>query len=1368
MTSKTPSKILLPSTITEDTFTGERFIPSVTGEIAWEHLHRYACALEICAGKEVLDIASGEGYGSYMISQVAKRVVGVDISSEAIQSAKLRYQSSNLSFVEGGCENIPLPDASVDVIVSFETIEHINDHKIFLKEALRVLRPEGTLLISSPEREIYNEQRNQIKNDFHKSEMSLDEFSNFLKEHFKNVSFARQGTLLASAIVPLPDSRAEPLSVFRDADGSLINDGMTTRAPYVIALCSNREIGEVIRPSIFDPGLSPTILSALKGGIEERDLKIQTLSRSFEAAQISDADERSRSLASELLKNQKINESLLLKIVALNTTAKSQAALLAASAAVSEGLKNTVEEQKLALGALRNAQLVPQPSALSYKKPTSLREQIKSFFNLLDGPLYAQPAKKKNNFFFFAVKAVIQLVYFGALGSLPKRIRLHTAADEVAQSGLFDRNFYLRENPEVKNTGADPILHYLTIGWRKGRNPHPLFNTGFYLGAFPDLRVSTIAPLVHYIRWGASERRTPHPLFDPEYYLSQFPRSDAAAADSPLRHYIEHGAVNSFNPHPLFDTKFYREQFKGDIGEMGVPLIHYLAGDPHASTMPNPLFDPEYYLAQYKDVAASKVNPLLHFALYGGKERRSTSVFFSSEIYVKNYLDLPEVSNPLAHFLRYGVFENRVPIDFDMGFFLEWCPEAARCSEGSFLYYVKNFALGGRSTLDNAQIIKGVQRIEQALHSSSLLCAPSDKEPVVSIIIPVFNQLKFTLRCLASLLESKPRVRFEVIVVNDCSTDSSELALSSLEKIRLITQETNSGFIASCNRGAEEARGKYLLFLNNDTHVLPGWLDELYETLLTYPLAGLVGSQLIYPDGVLQEAGGIIWKDGSAWNYGRGKDRNCPEYSYARSVDFCSGASILISRGLFMELGMFDAHYAPAYCEDADLALKVRKKGLRVIYQPFSRVVHFEGVSSGRDTTKGIKSYQVTNLKKLYERWKDTLKHHRPQGESVSLERDRGIEKRIFFADACTPTPDQDAGSVVADSWLSILISLGYQVTFVPQDNLLHIPRYTERLQRKGVYCLYTPYVTSIDEFLHAEGKNYDATIVLRHAVAAEVYEAFERYSPEIKSIFLPIDLHYIREKRRAELEGSTEGVIAALQTKHAELQVVAKSDITCVHSSFEKKEILSNLASAQVHVSPIITDVIGRARGFLDRKDICFMGGYRHTPNVDAVLFFIKEVLPLVHRELPDLKFKVVGNGVPSEILALASPQVEILGFVKDLTPLLNSIRLTVAPLRYGAGVKGKVGTSMSYGVPAVCTPMAVEGMDLVHEQEVLIGSTAEELASLVVRAYQDEKLWYHLSDSSMNRVEREYSTRANTEQIKIWLNSLHPAIHHAISVNS
>lgn len=246
---------------------------------------------------------------------------------------------------------------------------------------------------------------------------------------------------------------------------------------------------------------------------------------------------------------------------------------------------------------------------------------------------------------------------------------------------------------------------------------------------------------------------------------------------------------------------------------------------------------------------------------------------------------------------------------------------------------------------------------------------PVSTAPHVSVVIPVHGKLAWTLACLRSIARTGADTPFEVIVVDDASPDASADTLRKIEGLRLLRNAENLGFIGSCNAGAAKARGACLLFLNNDTQVTPGWLDTLHECLLHEPDCGIVGSRLVYPDGRLQEAGGIVYADATCWNTGRFEDRNDPRYRYRREVDYVTGAALMIRRRLFKSIGGFDARYAPAYYEDADLAFSVRATGQRIMYEPGSLIVHMEGTTAGTDVFAGVKKQQQVNQQRFARIW---------------------------------------------------------------------------------------------------------------------------------------------------------------------------------------------------------------------------------------------------------------------------------------------------------------------------------------------------------------------------------------------------------------
>jgi GT2 family glycosyltransferase/glycosyltransferase involved in cell wall biosynthesis len=955
----------------------------------------------------------------------------------------------------------------------------------------------------------------------------------------------------------------------------------------------------------------------------------------------------------------------------------------------------------------------------------------------------------------------------------------------LSPTALFDVQWYVSQNPDVDlPNGIAAFHHFLTIGGPEGRAPSPLFDTERYLISRPNLRGTGVNLLTHFVEVGAKEGVSPHWLFDTGWYLATNPDCTQGGRD-PLSHFLISGAKDGANPHPLFCTDWYWSQADSSTDGEKNPLLHYLTVGAKLGLSPHPCFDVAWYTSVYTEVAIEKHNPLEHYILSGAARGYFPNPHFDSAWYVgRNPIAGTPGYNPLAHYLSWP--NSRPSISFDPDWYSRQTPAAQTHPGGPFGHFLearkKGWVQGNaeqrclwhetidmdvynasKNCLTNYRYSIGdlthdalaaeATRHDREIYNSNLkllierlsdLRVPRDDHPKVSVIIPVFNGIHFTLACLQSIAQCPPNASIEVIVADNQSDDLTRELLEPRSDIRYVRNPTNLGFLRSCNRAATFARGEYIFLLNNDTMVCPGWLDELLTTFSLIPNVGLAGSRLLFADGRLQEAGGIIWNDGSAWNFGRGGDPGDPRYSYLRPADYISACTIMVPKKVWDQMSGFDEMFVPSYCEDSDLALRIRKAGFAVIYQPLSTVVHFEGMTQGRDETKGIKAYQTVNTVKLRTRWVDYLKTLQTPGEDLDRAISRGLGRRALVLDNCTPEPDKDAGSVTALNLMLLLRDSGFAVTFIPQDNFLYLPGYTANLQRNGIEVIYGHYCSSVEQHLKEAEDRYDLVVLFRPDSWEKHSQAVRRLSPRAKLLYHTCDLHFLRVEREVAVKEDLSLVERARQLKIVELDALRNSDLTIVHSVAEADIVKSLVPATSVAVFPWAIPVPGTQVGFTLRRNLVFVGGYQHVPNVDAVIYFVREIFPLIRARIPDVRLLVVGSKPPRELLELASPSVEIIGYVADLTSVLDRARLSIAPLRYGAGIKGKIATAMSLGLPTVATTIAAEGMALTHGEDVLVADAPEDFAEQVVKAYSDRSLWEKLSNQGIEFARDTYGPMA------------------------
>lgn len=626
---------------------------------------------------------------------------------------------------------------------------------------------------------------------------------------------------------------------------------------------------------------------------------------------------------------------------------------------------------------------------------------------------------------------------------------------------------------------------------------------------------------------------------------------------------------------------------------------------------------------------------------------------------------------------------------------------------------------------------------------------PEVANPLVSIIVPVHNKYFYTHACLYGILKHSNGISYEVIIADDASTDETADIQNRVKNVIVNRNPVGLGFLKNCNAAAKKARGKYILLLNNDTVVQPGWLSSLVDLMENDSTIGMAGSMLVYPEGLLQEAGGIVWSDASGWNYGRLEQPDHSEYNYVKEVDYISGASIMVRRDIWETLGGFDERYAPAYFEDSDLAFAIRKLGSKVVYQPKSVVVHFEGVSHGTDVSEGVKKFQVINRDKFIEKWKTELNQQFESGKEVFHARDRsGGKETILVIDHYVPEYDRDAGSRTTFQYLGLFLDMGLNVKFIG-DNFINREPYTSVLQQKGIEVLYGYYYEKHWQHWLRENSDYFDYVFLNRPHIAHKYIDFIRRNTSAKIIYYGHDLHFLREERQYEIEQKKSLLRSAEMWKHKESELFHKSDIVLYPSIVEVEEVKK--IDSRLEVYPLQSYLFEKNTGNPhqhyddDKRDLLFVGGFNHPPNVDAVLWFVRDIFPHITAKDPEIKFIVVGSKVTDQIMKLQSERVIIKGFVSDeeLARLYENCRLVIAPLRYGAGIKGKIVEAIYYRSAVVTTTIGAEGL-CNNNGLITVEDNAIAFAEKTLELYYDKAKLEQIFNDSPEFI-RQYFSKEN-----------------------
>jgi len=801
------------------------------------------------------------------------------------------------------------------------------------------------------------------------------------------------------------------------------------------------------------------------------------------------------------------------------------------------------------------------------------------------------------------------------------------------------------------------------------------------------------------------------------------------------------------------------------------------------------LFDASWYLSQYPDVAATACDPAMHYLLHGGREGRNPGPHFNTAAYLRLNPDvLASGKNPLLHYLERARgtgasstastarFRNRVrkfcramnPANTEdrqklIIFIANRLPLSASARHAvmdwALTHWVDKPGQPTHVDIRTAQRewdAKGAERLKQLLSTNEVLTVPAADRPIVSFILVLHNKAHLSLLSIESLLHHAD-VPYELIIVDNASTDSTREMLQRIVGATILRNDSNAGFGPACMRAADAARGEYLCFFNNDALLTEGAVSAMLADCQQL-CVGAVGGKILLANGRLQEAGSILWRDGSALGYGRGDASDKPEYNFRRPVDYCSGAFLLTPRSLFRQLGGFSPEFAPAYYEDADYCMTLWRNGWKVIYEPQAVIKHYESASSGgNDLATPLMAKHQTIFR---DKWQEVLTNHFPPDPRNVLAARTSVQStglRIVYIDDRIPHCELGAGFPRSNRIVNCLARLGHNVicstfTFpLSTDDRYDIAREIE---------LYDGFRFR-DELVHEYFPLADVVWVSRPHNLKILRDIYPKIFVDRK-FRLVYDAEAIasyRNEAKARLLGASSENAAEFEpgTLAGELELARVADAVTVVSAAEQRAMWAGGVQS-AHLLVHFLDVTPTTCAFQARNTILFVGSMHglDSPNADSVRYFCREIWPAVHRST-GATLVVAGYGTETISVEITDPTVDIVGAQQDLTPFYHRARVFVAPTRFAAGVPLKAYEAAAFGVPMVVSELLARQLEWTPGKELLSAGDAVEFADACIRLYSDESLWESVRSNALLRVAADLTPEKFEASVVAVLESLH-----------
>jgi len=652
---------------------------------------------------------------------------------------------------------------------------------------------------------------------------------------------------------------------------------------------------------------------------------------------------------------------------------------------------------------------------------------------------------------------------------------------------------------------------------------------------------------------------------------------------------------------------------------------------------------------------------------------------------------------------------------------------------------------------------RGQQRLDQLLAGSEILAIGNHDSPVVSIILVTRNKAHLTMLTVDSILEhvSTP---YELMIVDNGSDDRTLALLDRLQGARVLRNAVNVGFGPACMRAADLARGEYLCFLNNDALLSPGAVEAALKNFGSGS-TGAVGGKILLANSALQEAGSMVWSDGSALGYGRGDDPSLPQYSFRRPVDYCSAVFMITPASVFRQLGGFSQEFAPAYYEDTDYCMSLWQHGLRVLYEPAATILHYESASSG-DNDRAT-PMMAAHQSKFSAKWQEALRrHHAPEPANICAARTSVYSQglRIVYIDDRIPRRSLGAGFPRSNDIVTALSGMGHHVvccsstrpltaadtSVLPSDvELFGGAPFGRKLVTEYMACADVVWV-SRPHNLKLLLRDYPEAISDRKF--ALVYDA--------EAIFAT------RARAREELLGANMRPQDPLDPAglEEELSLARTADAVVVVSEADQ-QVMRNGGVNSLHVVGHSLSIVPTISSFTQRDAFLFVGSIHGTdnPNADSVSYFCETHWDRVHRAT-GAELLVAGYGTETLRSEITHPAVQFLGKQEDLRPLYERARVFVVPTRYAAGLPFKAHEAAAYGVPMVVSPLIAAQLQWSNDSDYCAATDLDQVADCCIRLYKDPALWERMRARGLARVEQELSPTAFASNVRSILEEVRP----------